>query len=128
MLDIKDPLSRTDTSKSEQALPTTTRDQRAYSTGWRPPPKLPWTKSWAIGLTAFGKWAITPFGFIITIYCLNIVAWGGMLFLLLCGAAPEMCWAPIGNGEYVRNCNHIDSPRRIWIEIDSQILDRKSVV
>lgn len=60
VLDIKDPLSRTDTSKSEQALPTTTRDQRAYSTGWRPPPKLPWTKSWAIGLTAFGKWAITP--------------------------------------------------------------------
>ena len=123
VLDIKNPLSRTDTSRSEQALPTTTRDRRAYSTGWRPPPKLPWTKSWAIGLKAFGKWAITPFGFIITIYCLNIVAWGGMLFLLLCGAAPEMCWAPVGNGEYVRNCNHIDSPRRIWIEIDSQILN-----
>jgi hypothetical protein len=34
-----------------------------------------------------------------------------------------MCWAPVGNGEYVRDCNHIDSPRRIWLEIDSQILN-----
>ena len=87
------------------------------------PQNYPGPKSWSIGLKAFGKWAITPFGFLVTVYCLNVVAWGGMLFLLLCGAAPEMCWAPIGNGEYVRNCNHIDSPRRIWLEIDSQILN-----
>ncbi|KAM0709710.1 hypothetical protein Q7P35_003750 [Cladosporium inversicolor] len=124
VLEMKDPLSRTDSSvKEEHALPVTTRNQRVYSTGWRPPPKLPWTKSWAIGLKAFGKWATTLFGFVVTVYCLNVVAWGGMLFLLLCGAAPEMCWAPIGDGEYVRDCNHIDSPRRIWLEIDSQILN-----
>ena len=124
MLETKDPLSRTDSSVNVEHAPlTTTRDQRVYSSGWRPPPKLPWTKSWAIGLKALGKWATTWFGFAITIYCINVVAWGGMLFLLLCGAAPEMCWAPVGNGEYVRNCNHIDSPRRIWIEWDSQILN-----
>ena len=124
VVDGKEPLSRTDSStKADDAPLTISRDQRVYSTGWRPPPKLPWTKSWAIGLKAFGKWAITPFGFLITIYCLNVVAWGGMLFLLLCGAAPEMCWAPVGNGEYVRDCNHIDSPRRIWLEYDSQILN-----
>jgi len=110
-------------TEGEHATPIATRDQRVYSSGWQPPPKLPWTKSWAIGLKAFGKWAIKPFGFLVTLYCLNVVAWGGMLFLLLCGAAPEMCWAPVGNGEYVRDCNHIDSPRRIWIEIDSQILN-----
>jgi len=110
-------------AEEEHATPVATRDQRVYSSGWQPPPKLPWTKSWAIGLKAFGKWAITPFGFLVTVYCLNVVAWGGMLFLLLCGAAPEMCWAPVGNGEYVRDCNHIDSPRRIWLEIDSQILN-----
>ncbi len=45
---------------------------------------------------------------------LNVVAWGGMLFLLLCNAAPAMCHP---------DCNNINSPRRIWIEIDSQILN-----
>jgi len=45
---------------------------------------------------------------------LNVVAWGGMLFLLLVNAAPAMC---------TPTCNNINSPRRIWIEIDSQILN-----
>jgi hypothetical protein len=123
-LETSDSLSPTDSRvKAEHASPIISRDQRVYSSGWRPPPKLPWTKSWAIGLKAFGKWATTWFGLLVTIYCLNVVAWGGMLFLLLCGAAPEMCWAPVGNGDYIRDCNHIDSPRRIWLEWDSQILN-----
>lgn len=45
---------------------------------------------------------------------LNVIGWGGMLFLLLCNAAPAMC---------TPSCNDINSPRRIWIEIDSQILN-----
>jgi hypothetical protein len=53
-------------------------------------------------------------GFGITIYGLNVIAWGGMLFLLLCNAAPAMCRP---------SCNSLDSSRRIWIEIDSQILN-----
>jgi hypothetical protein len=45
-----------------------------------------------------------------TVYGLNVVAWGAMLFFLLLGAASAM--------------NHpskdaINSPRKIWIEIDS---------
>ena len=43
-----------------------------------------------------------------------MVAWGGMLFLLLCNAAPAMCRP---------TCDDINSPRRVWIEIDSQILN-----
>lgn len=37
-----------------------------------------------------------------------------MLFLLLCNAAPAMCKP---------TCDDIQSPRRIWVEIDSQILN-----
>lgn len=65
-------------------------------------------------------------GFLITIYMLNVIAWGGMLFLLLVNAAPAMC---------TPTCNDLYSPRRICtlflllcslapgIEIDSQILN-----
>lgn len=114
-------------------------EQRAATSGYRPPPKLPWTTSTMIGLKAFWKWFLTPFGFLVTLYGLNVVAWGGMLFLLLCNASPAMCWAPVHNkenqrhmspaaalslpGPYYRNCNDINSPRRVWIEIDSQILN-----
>lgn len=38
---------------------------------------------------------------------------GGMIFLLICNAAPAMC---------TPDCNDINSPRRIWIEIDAQVL------
>jgi Protein of unknown function (DUF2985) len=50
----------------------------------------------------------------VVIYMLNVVAWGGMLFLLLVNASPAMCKP---------SCNDLYSPRRIWIEIDSQILN-----
>ncbi|KAK3706085.1 hypothetical protein LTR37_012912 [Vermiconidia calcicola] len=115
------------------------KDQRIYTSGYIPPPKLPWTTSTWIGLKAFWKWFITPFGFLLTLYGLNVVAWGGMLFLLLCNASPYMCWAPIPTpqnrkhmspvaalslpGPYYKNCNDINSPRRVWLEIDSQILN-----
>ncbi|KAF2834471.1 hypothetical protein M501DRAFT_1009612 [Patellaria atrata CBS 101060] len=85
-----------------------------YSNGYVPPPKLPWATSTAIGLRAFWHWFLTIPGFLITLYGLNIVAWGGMLFLLLVGAAPAMCHP---------SCEDINSPRRIWLEIDSQILN-----
>lgn len=92
----------------------TKRIQRQFSNGYVPPPKLPWSTSTIIGLRAFWKWFLTPSGFLITLYGLNVVAWGGMLFLLLCNAAPAMC---------VPTCNDINSPRRKWIEWDSQILN-----
>lgn len=85
-----------------------------FDNGYQFPPKHTWTQSTAIGLTAFWKFFITPVGFLVVIYGLNVVAWGGMLFLLLCNASPAMCKP---------TCDDIDSPRRVWIEIDSQILN-----
>ncbi|KAI5853432.1 hypothetical protein BZA05DRAFT_429929 [Tricharina praecox] len=72
---------------------------------------------WAVtvsGLKAFWKFFKTWTGFFVTIYMLNVIAWGGMLFLLLCNASPAMCHP---------TCNDLQSPRRIWIEITSQILN-----
>ncbi|KAI8716238.1 hypothetical protein NCS52_00916900 [Fusarium sp. LHS14.1] len=57
---------------------------------------------------------MTIFKAILIIYCLNVIAWGGMIFLLLCNATPAMCHP---------TCDDINSPRRKWIEIDSQILN-----
>lgn len=71
-------------------------------------------------LKATWKFTTTPLGFCIVVYGANVVAWGGMLFLLLCGAAPAMCYPAQTPG--VKDCNSLDSPRRIWIETDSQIL------
>lgn len=70
--------------------------------------------SWQEKCRAFLRWVCTPLGACITIYGLNVVAWGGMLFLLMCNATPAMCHP---------SCDSLDSSRRIWIEIDSQILN-----
>ena len=77
--------------------------------------KVPWTTAALHGISAFGKFFITPTGFLITIYGLNVVAWGAMLFFLLLHAAPAM--------DHPENGDAIGSPRRVWIEIDSQILN-----
>jgi hypothetical protein len=82
-----------------------------------PQEKLPWTTTWAIGLKASIRWVFTIKGFLITVYGLNVVAWGGMLFLLLCNAAPAMC------SHTKDGCNDVNSPRRKWMEIDQQILN-----
>ena len=93
-----------------------------YPNGYKFPPKHTWGEAIIIGLKAFWKFTITPLGFLIVIYGLNVVAWGGMLFLLLIGGGQEfMCYPPGSHGE--KECNNINSPRRIWIEIDSQILN-----
>lgn len=85
-----------------------------YPNGYEFPPKHTWKESSVTFLRASWKFVTTPLGFLITIYGLNVVAWGGMLFLLLCNASPAMCHP---------SCGDINSPRRIWIEIDSQILN-----
>ncbi|KAK3897869.1 hypothetical protein C8A05DRAFT_38553 [Staphylotrichum tortipilum] len=84
-----------------------------FPNGYHFPPKYPFRDATAQGLKDFWRFFTTPWGFFWTVYGLNIVAWGGMLFLLLCNAAPAMCYP---------TCNDIDSPRRKWIEWDSQIL------
>ncbi|KAK3047869.1 hypothetical protein LTR09_010694 [Extremus antarcticus] len=133
------PLTSTNHERTDHDRLSSAEAQRANSSGYIPPPKLPWTTSTLVGLKAFWKWFFTPFGFLFTLYGLNVVAWGGMLFLLLCNASPAMCWAPIHTeqnqrhmspaaaldlpGPYYKNCNDINSSRRVWLEIDSQILN-----
>ncbi|POR37158.1 Uncharacterized protein TPAR_02608 [Tolypocladium paradoxum] len=85
-----------------------------FPNGYHFPPKHTFGESLKLGGLAFWNYFLTPVGFLVTIYGLNVVAWGGMLFLLLCNAAPAMCHP---------TCNDINSPSRIWIEIDSQILN-----
>lgn len=93
-----------------------------YPNGYRFPPKHTWKQSCAIGFRVFCAFAKTPLGILVIIYGLNVVAWGAMIFFLLIGAAsPEMCFVK-RNGIWVHDCNDLYSPRRIWIEYDSQIL------
>ncbi|KAL4862406.1 hypothetical protein BDV12DRAFT_190445 [Aspergillus spectabilis] len=70
------------------------------------------TSEWAAKCHAFIRCILTPLGFCITIYGLNVIAWGGMLFLLLCNATLAMCHP---------NCDSENSPRQIWIKINPQI-------
>ncbi|KAK1781759.1 hypothetical protein QBC45DRAFT_404737 [Copromyces sp. CBS 386.78] len=86
---------------------------RPFDNGYHFPPKYSWKESTKTGLASFWKFFTTPMGAFWTFYGLNVVAWGGMLFLLLCNAAPAMCHP---------TCNDINSPRRKWVEWDSQVL------
>ncbi|KUJ20991.1 uncharacterized protein LY89DRAFT_704949 [Mollisia scopiformis] len=108
--------SSSDTNITPTQTGKTAADFRTepFENGYQFPPKHKWTESTATGLKAFWKFFLTPLGFLVTIYGLNVVAWGGMLFLLLCNASPAMCKP---------TCNDINSPRRKWIEVDSQILN-----
>ncbi|PNS20369.1 hypothetical protein CAC42_5819 [Sphaceloma murrayae] len=112
------PTKSSSTIAPQQRLAT----QKSFPNGYVVPPKKPWTESTAIGLKAFWKWFLTPFGFLVTLYGLNVVAWGGMLFLILLNAAPAMCSPNLPRNNF-DGCNDIDSPRRIWVEITSQILN-----
>ncbi|RMZ78727.1 hypothetical protein DV737_g3783, partial [Chaetothyriales sp. CBS 132003] len=85
-----------------------------YPNGYRFPKKHTWTQSTVIGLKAFWKFVLTPFGFLVTVYGLNVVGWGAMIFFVLLQAAPAMCHP---------SCSAENSPRKKWIEIDSQVLN-----
>ncbi|KAI1327842.1 hypothetical protein F5Y16DRAFT_398912 [Xylariaceae sp. FL0255] len=89
-----------------------------YPNGYHFPPKYPLKEQLQIYLIEFWDFYNTGFGFFLTLYSLLIVGWGGMLFLLLVYAAPEMCWV---NGKF--DCDDINAPRRIWVEIGSQVLN-----
>lgn len=84
-----------------------------FDNGYHFPPSYPKREAFKHGTVAFLRYSITPVGFCVVLYGLNVVAWGGMLFLLLCNASPAMCYP---------DCNNINSPRRKWVEYDSQVL------
>jgi Protein of unknown function (DUF2985) len=106
--------STADQPSSDPSPPVGPDETGTYPNGYHFPPKHTWWQSTVIGLKAFWKFFLTPFGFLITIYGLNVVAWGAMLFFILLNAAPAMCHP---------TCNDQYSARNIWIEIDSQILN-----
>ena len=60
-----------------------------YPNGYRFPKKHTWTQSITIGSKAFLKFALTPLGFVITIYGLNVVAWGEHLPFCALGLAND---------------------------------------
>lgn len=85
-----------------------------YENGYQFPPKHTWKQAVVIALHGFWNFIRTPFGFLLTLYALNIVAWGGMLFLILCRATPAMAHP---------SYNSWESGAKKWLEIDSQILN-----
>ncbi|KAK1977865.1 hypothetical protein LZ30DRAFT_600350 [Colletotrichum cereale] len=111
----QDVEGRIPTSAASAVVATAERDlYDPYENGYHFPPAHTKKQSTMIGLKAFWRYTCTPLGFFVVLYGLNVVAWGGMLFLLLCNASPAMCYP---------TCNDINSPRRKWIEWDSQILN-----
>ena len=58
----------------------------AFPNGYHFPPKHGFWQSTKEASITFWNYFLTPIGFFVTIYGLNVVAWGGMLFLLLCNA------------------------------------------
>ncbi|KAM6506901.1 hypothetical protein FALCPG4_018719 [Fusarium falciforme] len=100
-------LSQTKDS-AEGFAPGDLEDGQHLSANASPPPtsRVAMAVDWVRHMTIFKA--------LLIIYCLNVVAWGGMIFLLLCNAAPAMCHP---------TCDDVNSPRRKWIEMDSQILN-----
>ncbi|KAL8998486.1 MAG: hypothetical protein Q9169_002429 [Polycauliona sp. 2 TL-2023] len=114
--------SSASSSEPPQLVSTGPDTDGVYPNGYKFPPEHTWGEATLIGLKGFWKFTITPVGFLIVIYGLNVVAWGGMLFLLLIGGGQQyMCFVPGSPGK--KDCGDLQSPRRIWIEIDSQILN-----
>lgn len=109
----------------------------AFPNGYHFPPKHSFWQSTKDASITFWYYFLTPLGFFVTVYGLNVVAWGGMLFLLLCNACKSSTPAPLINilafpgmltaclapAMCYPTCNDINSPRRKWIEVDSQILN-----
>ncbi|KKA26727.1 hypothetical protein TD95_005451 [Thielaviopsis punctulata] len=92
----------------------TRSDTAAFDNGYHFPPSYSAWESIKHGSLVLWRYTLTPVGFLVVVYGLNVVAWGGMLFLLLCNAAPAMCHP---------SCNDINSPRRKWMEVDQQIVN-----
>jgi len=103
----------TEVPSSKASSDTEAELYKPYPNGYHFPPKYTSGESFRHFMVGFWKYFTTPVGFLVVLYGLNVVAWGGMIFLLLVNAAPAMC-AP--------SCDDIDSPRRVWVEWDAQIL------
>ncbi|KAI0202158.1 hypothetical protein F4808DRAFT_422148 [Astrocystis sublimbata] len=88
-----------------------------YANGYHFPPKYSLKEQFQHAIVWYWDFYNTGFGLFFTIYALNVIGWGLMIVLLLGSVSPAMCWV---DGFF--DCDNINSPRRIWIEIDSQVL------
>lgn len=97
-----------------------------FPNGYRFPPKHTWKEATSIGFKGFLNFTFRSWiGFLIVFYAVQVVGWGGMIFLLLCGAGdPRMCWLqrPPGSGNWVKDCSSKHTSKSLWIEIDAQVL------
>ncbi|KAF2114014.1 hypothetical protein BDV96DRAFT_577420 [Lophiotrema nucula] len=97
-----------------------------FPNGYKFPPKHTWSEALSIGFRAFLNFTFRSwFGFLIVFYCVQVIGWGGMIFLLLCTAGdPRMCWLerPPGSGNWVKDCSDKHTSKSLWIEIDAQVL------
>ncbi|KAL2156245.1 hypothetical protein VTH82DRAFT_990 [Thermothelomyces myriococcoides] len=107
------PVTSSEATTLTGPAPRVSESTEPFENGYHFPPRYSWRETLQQGLKDFWAFFTTPMGCFWTIYGLNVVAWGGMIFLLLCNAAPAMCHP---------TCDDIDSPRRKWIEWDAQIL------
>lgn len=89
------PTEKETTSQPSAATSNTVKEDAdataPYANGYHFPPHHSFGVSTKNGLKAFWDYFTTPLGFIVVIYGLNIVAWGGMLFLLLVNAGKLAC-------------------------------------
>lgn len=97
-----------------------------FPNGYKFPPKHTWSEACSIGFRAFLNFTFRSWvGFLIVFYCVQVIGWGGMIFLLLCGAADtRMCFLerPPGSGNWVKDCSSKHTSKSLWIEIDAQVL------
>lgn len=103
------------TPQTEEIVALTPHDPSVpYENGYQFPPKHTRKQAFTIAMKGSWKFVTTPFGFLLTLYALNIVAWGGMLFLILIHATPAMAHPSYSSW---------DSGAKLWLEIDAQILN-----
>ncbi|RDA82558.1 hypothetical protein CP532_2935 [Ophiocordyceps camponoti-leonardi (nom. inval.)] len=97
-----------------------------FPNGYHFPPRHSFGESLKLSTVAFMRFVRTLKGFLITLYCLNVVAWGGMIFLLSLNAGKCPCPHHLQEEKKTMckpTCDDDNSPRKIWIEIDAQILN-----
>ena len=94
-----------------------------YPNGYKFPAKHTWQESVSIGLRAFFRFTFTSWiGAFVALYAVNVIGWGGMIFLLLCGGGDSrMCWTE-EDGILVKDCSSKHTSKSLWIEIDAQVL------
>ena len=81
-----------------------------FANGYHFPPKHSSWESTKLAAISFWNYFLTPVGFAVIIYGLNVVAWGGMLFLLLCNACEYSPFLASVPSDFQAACYFADLP------------------